>query len=82
MFENKFVNDTVNIGSDSETSILELAELVIKLTKSKSKIIHLPPLKEGDMTRRQPDIAKMMTLVDRPLTSLEVGLKKTIKDFK
>ena len=82
LFENKFVNDTVNIGSDSETSILELAELVIKLTKSKSKIIHLPPLKEGDMTRRQPDIAKMMTLVDRPLTSLEVGLKKTIKDFK
>ncbi len=52
-------NDVINLGNDELTSIKELAELIIKLTGSKSKIVHLPPLKEGDMTRRQPDNSKM-----------------------
>ncbi len=60
VFENaKYINDVLNIGNDHETTILDLAKLIISITKSSSNIIFLPPLQEGDMTRRQPDLAKM-----------------------
>jgi UDP-glucuronate decarboxylase len=77
--ESHCINDTVNIGNDQEMTILQLAELVIKMTNSSSKIIHLPPLKEGDMTRRQPDISKMLAILGRPLTTLEEGIRKMMK---
>ncbi len=77
-YKNKFVNDVVNIGSDLEMTILELANTIIKITNSKSKIIHLPPLPEGDMTRRMPDATKMKTLLGKPFIPLEEGLKKVI----
>ena len=76
--QNKFLNDVVNVGSDIETPIIELAKLIIKMTKSKSKIINLPALKEGDMTRRKPDIDKMKKLLGRPLLPIEEGIKKVI----
>lgn len=76
--KNMFINDVVNIGSDNEITILELAKKIIKLTKSKSKIIHLPPLPEGDMTRRQPDATKMKKLLSHSLLPLEEGLQKII----
>jgi hypothetical protein len=44
-----------------------LAETIIELTNSKAKLVHLPPLKEGDMTKRQPDISKMKELLSRNL---------------
>jgi UDP-glucose 4-epimerase len=69
-----FVNDTINIGNNNETSILDLAKTVIRLTDSKSAIVHLPALTEGDMTRRLPDISKMKVLLGRELTSLEQGI--------
>jgi len=72
-------NEVVNIGSDVEITILNLAEKIIFLLKSKSKIVFLPPLKEGDMTRRKPDISRMMKVLDRNLTSLEDGILKTVK---
>ena len=75
LLENEYINDIVNIGNDVQITILELAELIIKTTKSKSEIEYLPPLPEGDMSRRQPDIGKMKKLLDRDLLSLEVGLK-------
>jgi len=75
LLENKYINDVVNIGNDVQITILELAELIIKTTKSKSKIEYLPPLPEGDMSRRQPDIGKMKKLLDRDLLPLEDGLK-------
>jgi UDP-glucose 4-epimerase len=68
----------VNIGSDVEVSILTLAEKIISLTGSKSNVVHLPPLAEGDMTRRKPDISKMNALLIRPITTLEEGLKQII----
>ena len=80
-YQNKYVNDVVNIGSDDEVTILELAKKVIKLCGSKSKLIHLPALKEGDMTRRCPDIHKMQKLLNRKMTSLDEGIKKLIKVF-
>jgi len=75
-------NDTINIGSDKEYSVKELAEAIINITQSDSKIIYLPPLKEGDMTRRQPDIAKMRKILNHDLVPLEVGVKKLIDHIK
>ena len=77
-YQKKFVNDVVNIGGDKEISILELAKTILKVSGSNSKIIHLPALEEGDMTRRKPDITKMKQLVNREMISLEEGLKKVL----
>jgi UDP-glucuronate decarboxylase len=80
MEENHFVNDVLNVGSDVERSILELARLIIKLTGSSSEILHLPALKEGDMTRRNPDIKKMKGVLKRELVTLEDGIKQLLKN--
>jgi len=77
---NLFVNDVVNIGGEKIITILDLAKLVIQLTDSKSEIVFLPPLKEGDMTRRQPDNSKMKSILGRELISLEEGIKKLISN--
>jgi UDP-glucuronate decarboxylase len=74
----KWGNQVVNIGSDVEMTVLDLAKTIIDLTGSKSKIVFVPKLAEGDMTRRQPDIRLMREILNRPLTSLSVGLEKTI----
>lgn len=76
--KNLYINDVINIGNDVLTTINELATTIIRLTNSKSKIVYLPPLKEGDMSRRQPDISKMKQVLNRNLLPLEVGLKKLI----
>ena len=80
--EKLILNDVINIGSSEEITILDLAKLILKVTKSKSKIIHLPPLKEGDMTRRCPDNSKMKVILNRPMVSMEEGIKKLIDSFK
>ena len=69
-----FINDVINVGHDRQYTMIELANLIIKLTDSSSKIVHLDPLKEGDMTRRQPDITKMKNILKRDLIPLEEGL--------
>jgi UDP-glucuronate decarboxylase len=73
-YNNMLVNDVANIGTDNEISMLELAHTIIKLTNSRSKIIHVPALKEGDMSRRKPDITNMRELLQRDFTELEEGL--------
>jgi nucleoside-diphosphate-sugar epimerase len=78
MEDSKFENDVFNIGNDKITTIKELAQTVINLTGSSSKIINLPPLPEGDMTRRQPDITKMKQILVRDLISLEDGILKIL----
>lgn len=77
-----FVNDVVNIGNDDTYTIVELAKFLIQLTGSKSKVVHLPPLPEGDMTRRQPDISNMKKLLNRDFTSIEAGMNEVIKSRK
>src|SRR4051812_22691365 len=79
-YNNLVVNDVANIGTDNEMSMLELANTIIKVTNSKSSIIHLPSLKEGDMSRRRPDVTKMRLLLQRDFTSLEQGLLQIIND--
>lgn len=75
-------NDVINIGSDKLMTVLELANLVLKITNSKSTIVHVPALKEGDMTRRQPDNTKMKEILGRELISVEDGIKKMIASEK
>jgi UDP-glucose 4-epimerase len=79
-YENKVINDVINIGNDQLYTILELATTIIKITNSKSKIIYLPPLKEGDMTRRQPDNSKMKEILGRNLLPIEEGILKMKSD--
>jgi UDP-glucuronate decarboxylase len=75
----QIINDVINIGSNIETSILELAEMIIRITNSKSKIVFLAPLKDGDMTRRLPDNTRMRDLLGHELLPLEEGIKKMLK---
>ena len=72
--ESHFINDVVNVGNDELTPIKKLAEEIIRITGSISGIEFLPPLKEGDMKRRQPDITKMKKVIRRELTTLEQGI--------
>lgn len=73
------INDVVNIGSDVEITIKELAEVIIDVTGSRSQIVHLAPLEEGDMTRRMPDISRMRELLVREPLPLRQGLEKILK---
>ena len=77
-----FVNDVINMGNDQQTHIVDLAKLLIKKTKSKSKLEFLPPLAEGDMKRRQPDITKMKKVLNRELISLEDGIDLLLEKIK
>lgn len=81
-YGDKIINDVVNIGSDYEIQIIDLAKMIITLSGSKSGIKHLPPLEEGDMTRRRPDITKMKTLLGRELTPIEEGVKRILDNPK
>lgn len=73
----------VNIGNPNEFTMLELAETIIRLTGSKSKI-SFHPLPEDDPVQRQPDIslAKKELQGWEPKIQLETGLKRTIDYFK
>ena len=72
----------VNIGNPDEFTIKQLAELVIKLTGSKSKIVYRE-LPEDDPQQRQPDISLAKSELGwEPTIKLEEGLKKTIEYFK
>lgn len=73
--QNLYVNDVVNIGSEIEIPIKLLAKAILDVTGSASTIKHLPPLEEGDMTRRRPDITKMKKVLSRNLKPLNEGLQ-------
>lgn len=72
----------INIGNPVEFTMLELAELVLKLTYSKSKLV-FKPLPSDDPRQRQPDISLAKQLLGwSPITELEQGLERTIRYFK
>jgi UDP-glucuronate decarboxylase len=76
------VTGPVNVGNPREFTILQLAELVIALTGSKSTIGKMP-LPSDDPRQRQPDISlAKRTLGWQPTTELEQGLRKTIDYFR
>ncbi|WP_320112986.1 UDP-glucuronic acid decarboxylase family protein [Draconibacterium orientale] len=73
----------VNIGNPGEFTMLELANEIIDITGSKSKIVHLP-LPQDDPTQRQPDISLAKEKLDgwEPSIPLREGLVKTIAYFE
>lgn len=75
-------NDVLNIGNEDEVSILQLAEAIINITDSKSRIVHLPPLEEGDMRRRVPNSHKMKKLLQRDMLRLEEGLDRIVQNIE
>ncbi|HER07613.1 MAG TPA: SDR family oxidoreductase, partial [Bacteroides sp.] len=76
------VTGPVNLGNPVEFTILELAEKILRMTGSGSKIVYLP-LPEDDPVQRQPDITLARELLGdwQPVVDLEPGLEKTIAYF-
>lgn len=75
-------NNPVNIGNPEEITILQLAEMILSLTNSKSKIV-FKELPVDDPKVRQPDISKAMSLLHwEPRVSRDIGLQKTLKYFQ
>jgi UDP-glucuronate decarboxylase len=71
----------VNLGNPGEFTILELAQKVVHLTNSRSRIVH-EPLPENDPVRRRPDIARARELLGwQPAVSLDEGLRLTLPWF-
>ncbi len=76
------ITGPMNLGNPSERSMLELAELILKFTKSKSKIIH-NPLPQDDPVQRLPDISLAKEIIGWfPKIDIEDGLDRTIYYFK
>jgi UDP-glucuronate decarboxylase len=81
MFESGKTTGPINLGNPNDFSMLQLAELVLKLTKSKSQI-EFAPLPGDDPKQRKPDISlAKSTLGWEPSIQLEEGLTKTIHYF-
>jgi len=75
-------NDPVNIGNPHEMTIAEIAETIIRMTGSRSKIVYRP-LPTDDPKQRRPDITRARTLLHwEPKVQLEEGLIKTIEYFR
>ncbi len=82
LMDKKGFTGPVNLGNPQEITVLELAERVIQMTKSSSKIIR-KPLPADDPTRRKPDITIAKTELNwEPEISLEEGLGRTIENFQ
>ena len=76
------ITGPINLGNPGEFSIAELAEQVIDLVGSKSKIVY-KPLPEDDPTQRRPNIEKAAELLDwKPTVPLQEGLERTINYFR
>jgi dTDP-glucose 4,6-dehydratase len=82
MFSEKTNNGVFNLGNPEEISIKEIATMLIKETKSNSKII-CESLPEDDPKKRKPDISKIKEIIDwEPKIGLKEGLSKTIEYFR
>ncbi|KAA0593807.1 UDP-glucuronate decarboxylase [Azospirillum lipoferum] len=76
------VTGPINLGNPGEFTMLELAEKVVRLTRSASTIEH-KPLPQDDPKQRRPDIAKARALLDwEPAVPLDEGLERTIAYFR
>jgi UDP-glucuronate decarboxylase len=82
MESEEHVTGPINLGNPGEFSIEELAEKVVNMTESGSKIIY-EALPQDDPTQRQPDITQAMeTLGWEPKVALDQGLPRTIEYFR
>ena len=75
-------NDPINIGNPREMTIAEIADTIIRMTGSTSKVVYRP-LPTDDPKQRRPDITRARTLLNwEPKVELEEGLVKTIEYFR
>ena len=75
------IDTPINLGNPGEFSMLELAEKVVSITKSKSAIV-FEPLPQDDPRQRKPDISLAQSILGwRPLVDLESGITKTAEYF-
>jgi len=82
MFSERTKGEVFNIGNPKETSIIELAKLITKLSASSSEVT-FKPLPQDDPARRNPDIGKARSTIGwEPQVGLEEGLKRTITYFR
>ena len=82
MMECEDFTGPVNLGNPRELTIKEIAELIVDLTGSRSKLVY-KPLPKDDPTRRKPDITlAKQKLSWEPQVMLEEGLKSTIEYFR
>lgn len=82
LMQSKSIHQPVNIGNPVEYTMKEIAEKIIALTGSQSKISYLP-LPQDDPKQRKPDITRARTLLNwEPTISLETGIKQTTQYFK
>lgn len=83
MFNNNTKGQIVNLGNPEEHTVKEYAEIVKKITGSKSEIVFSEDLPEDDPMRRQPDITKAKILLSwEPKVALSDGLSKMIEYIK
>ncbi len=76
------ITGPVNLGNPVEFTVRELAETIIRITESKSKIVY-KPLPQDDPARRKPDVSLARELLGwTPAVSLEDGLRQTIDHFR
>jgi len=82
VYKDEAIGEVINLGSDKEHTIIDLAKIIIDLTNSNSKIV-FKSLPIDDPIRRCPNLKKAKEILNwEPKTSLEEGLKKTIAWFK
>ena len=82
MMNNENFTGPVNLGNPKEFTIAELAELTLKMTGSKSELVH-KPLPRDDPTRRRPDISLAQSQLGwEPKIDLEAGLSNTVDYFR
>ena len=81
MNTNSSITGPINLGNPQEITMLELAERILDLTKSKSRLV-FRELPSDDPRKRKPDITLAQNILKwNPVTSLDDGLKTTIQDF-
>ena len=72
----------VNIANPTERTMLQFADVIIRATGSRSKIVH-KPLPQDDPQQRRPDISRARKLLSwEPTVDLETGLRRTIDYFR
>jgi nucleoside-diphosphate-sugar epimerase len=74
-------NEPVNIGNPEEMTVMDMAQLIVELTGSKSRIVY-KPLPEDDPKVRQPDITKAKSVLGwEPRVPVKEGLVRTVEWF-
>jgi nucleoside-diphosphate-sugar epimerase len=82
MFSDNIKGEVINLGNPDEKTILDLAEIIKKISGSTSQLV-FEPLPEDDPKIRKPDISKAKRLLDwEPKVGIEEGIEKTVQYFK